>query len=93
MTVATAMAATISMLVLLVLTRIISGRKNKNKYLQELRYDDAFCFDRIDWIIAKEGTRLQNPVNPVHPVGKEYVKNFAVLMGSLPLNPCLRKLS
>jgi len=41
--------------------------------------------------MAKEGTRPQNPVNPVHPVEKEYVKNFAVLMGSLPLNPCLRK--
>ena len=32
----------VSMLVLLVMTRIISGRKNKNKYLQELRYDDVF---------------------------------------------------
>ena len=43
--------------------------------------------------MAKEGTRLQNPVNPVHPVEKEYVKNFAVLMDSLPLNPSLHKLS
>ena len=29
------------------------------------------------------------PQNPVHPVEKKYVKNFAVLMGSLALNPSL----
>lgn len=31
----------------------------------------------------------QNSVNPVHPVENKYVKNFAVLMGSLEINPSL----
>jgi len=35
--------------------------------------------------MAKESTMPQNSVNPVHPVENKYVKNFAVLMGSLRL--------
>lgn len=31
----------------------------------------------------------QNSVNPVYPVENKYVKNFAVLMGSLAINPSL----
>jgi len=46
--------------------------------------------DRIDWIMAKDITMPQNPVNPVHPIDKKIPEEFCRIDGFASFNPSWR---